>query len=180
MNRQSATRIELAQCTVRSWWPEDAPSIAEHANSRDVWLNVRDRFPHPYTLADAEAFLEKALQEEPEIQLAIDVDGLAVGGIGFMPQEDIERISAEIGYWLGESYWNRGILSEVLPAVTRFGFARLGLHRIFALPMADNGASVRVLEKAGYTLEGRLRECAVKDGRIVSMLLYSILESEVD
>ena len=172
-------RIELTQSEIRSWRREDALSIAEHANNRDIWLNVRDRFPHPYTLADAEAYLDGVIGKEPEIQFAIAVGDEAVGGIGLMLQKDIERISAEIGYWLGERYWNRGIVTEALRALTEHSFSSLPLHRLFALPMAENGGSVRVLEKAGYTLEGRLRECAVKDEKIVDMLLYSILESEI-
>ena len=172
-------RMELAKCEIRSWRPEDATSIAEHANNRNIWLNVRDRFPHPYTLEDAEVYLKSVVGQEPEIQFAIAVNDRAVGGIGLVLQEDIERISAEIGYWLSERLWNRGILTEALRAVTERLFAQMPLHRIFALPMAGNGASARVLEKAGYTLEGRLRECAVKDGKIVSMLLYSILETEI-
>ena len=95
-------RIELTQSEIRSWRREDAPSIAEHANNRDIWLNVRDRFPHPYTLADAEAYLDGVIGKEPEIQFAIAVGDEAVGGIGLMLQKDIERISAEIDYWRDE------------------------------------------------------------------------------
>ena len=133
-------RMELAKCEIRSWRPEDASSIAEHANNRNIWLNVRDRFPHPYTLEDAEVYLKGVVGQEPEIQFAIAVNDRAVGGIGLVLQDDIERISAEIGYWLSERLWNRGILTEALRAVTERLFAQMPLHRIFALPMAENGA----------------------------------------
>ena len=96
-------------CRIRSWRAGDEPSLARHADNRKIWLNVRDRFPHPYTLADAESWLAKVTAAEPETQFAIEVDGEAAGGVGLFLQEDVSRFSAEIGYWLGEAYWGRGL-----------------------------------------------------------------------
>jgi len=103
----------------------------------------------------------------------MEVDGEAAGGIGIELPTDVERVSAEIGYWLGESVWGRGIVTEALQAVTAQAFQQFDLTRIYALPFADNRASVRVLEKAGYMLEGHLRRSAIKDGTIRDQLLYA-------
>jgi len=111
----------------------------------------------------------------PETFFAIVVDGAAVGGIGFVAQSDVDRMSAEVGYWLGEAFWGRGIATEALVAVTRHAVDRHGLTRLFALPFASNIASCRVLEKAGYTLEARLRRSAIKNGTIVDQFQYAFI-----
>jgi ribosomal-protein-alanine N-acetyltransferase len=166
-------RLELENCIVRSFRPSDAPSIARYADNRAVWINLRDRFPHPYRLSDAELFIGKALAAEPETIFAIEVEGEAAGGIGYGLRDDVERVSAEIGYWLGEPFWNRGISTEALVAVTRHAVVAHGLTRIYALPFEWNEASARVLEKAGYVLEARLRRSAIKDGRVIDQFLYA-------
>lgn len=166
-------RLPLDVCDVRSWRPGDAASLVAHANNRKIWLSLRDRFPHPYTARDARAFLTAVVGERPETNFAIDVDGFAVGGIAFRIQTDVERIGAELGYWLGEKFWGRGIATAAVRAVTEHALTAHGLHRIFALPFADNRASARVLEKAGFTLEGVLRSSAIKDGRVLDQLLYA-------
>lgn len=96
-----------------------------------------------------------------------------MGNIRVVPGDDIERVSAELGYWLGRRFWGRGVMSEAVPAVTRWALASLGLHRVFAVPFAHNAASVRVLEKAGFTREGLMRRSAVKDGLIQDQWLYA-------
>ena len=106
------------------------------------------------------------------------VDDLPVGSIGAVLGEDVERCSAEVGYWLGEAYWGRGIATLALLAFTRFAFAAYGVERLFAVPLAANIASCRVLEKAGYRLEGRMRRSAVKDGVVQDQALYAILRGE--
>jgi ribosomal-protein-alanine N-acetyltransferase len=166
-------RLPLGVCDVRSWRPADAAAIVEHANNRNVWRNLRDRFPHPYTLRDARRFLASVVGTRPETNFAIDVDGGAVGGIGFRIQSDVERIGAEIGYWLGEKYWGRGIATAAVRTVTEHAMSAHDLVRVFALPFAYNRASARVLEKAGFSLEGVLRSSAIKDGRVVDQLLYA-------
>ena len=115
---------------------------------------------------------------EPETVFAIVVDGNAVGAIGFVLQKDVDRVSAEIGYWLGEPYWGRGITSEALAAVTQYAIENYELTRLFAVPFSANVASIRVLEKAGYALEGRLRRSAIKDGQIVDQVLYAFIAPE--
>jgi len=168
-------RLVLASCSVRSWELADVASLARHANSRRVWQNLRDRFPHPYTTSDAVAFIRRIRGSRPETSFAIAVNGEAVGGIGFMLHQDVERVSAEIGYWLGEAYWGRGICPDALRAVTAYAIEQHGLTRIFAVPFAHNTASCRVLEKAHYTLEGYLRRSAIKEGRICDQKLYAFI-----
>lgn len=165
--------LELDGCTVRSWRAADAPSLARYADDRDVARNLRDGFPHPYTRADADAFLAMALDRNPETLFAVDVDGEAVGGIGYSPRADVERLSAEIGYWLARPFWGRGITTRVLSAVTRYAIESHGLVRVYALPFDWNPASARVLEKAGYVLEGTLKRAVIKDGKILDQRMYA-------
>jgi ribosomal-protein-alanine N-acetyltransferase len=106
---------------------------------------------------------------------AIEVDGEAAGGIGFVPHSDVERVSAEIGYWLGEPFWGRGIVAEALVAVTQYAIESHHLTRVFALPYARNTASCRVLEKAGYVVEGRLRRSCIKDGEVLDQMQYAYI-----
>ena len=167
--------LALRTCVVRSWETNDVASLVKHANSRKIWMNLRDRFPHPYTKSDGQTFIRASRQMQPETFFAIAVDGAAVGGIGFVLQSDVDRMSAEVGYWLGEAVWGRGIATDALMAVTRLAIEHHGLTRLFALPFAYNTASCRVLEKAGYVLEARLRRSAIKDGVIVDQFQYAYI-----
>lgn len=168
-------RIDLRTCEIRSWTVKDLTSLVEHANNRKIWLNLRDGFPHPYKKSDGREFLQRMRATRPETTFAIAVDGQAVGGIGFMIRDDVERVSAEVGYWLGEAYWNRGIATEALRAITNHAIAAHGLTRVFAVPFAWNTASCRVLEKAGYVLEARLRRSCIKDGQITDQMQYAFI-----
>jgi ribosomal-protein-alanine N-acetyltransferase len=175
------TDIDAGICRIRSWQAGDASSLARHANDREIWRNMRDLFPHPYHISDAEDFIALAKRRDPESFFAIAVDGEAVGGIGYTLHEDIERVGAEIGYWLGVRFWGRGIMTAAVVALTRavFGLHR-ELRRLYAVPMAWNPASARVLEKAGYLLEGRLRQSAIKDGQVVDQLLYAVVRDSAE
>jgi [ribosomal protein S5]-alanine N-acetyltransferase len=168
-------KLDLGVCTVRSWCADDAESLTQHANNRRVWRNLRDRFPYPYTPADAEAFLRSVIGTTPETSFAIAVNGAAVGGIGLTLAEDVHRRTAEIGYWLGEEYWGRGITSAAVRAVTEYAFAQHDLVRIWAGVFSWNPASMRVLEKAGYAREGTLRKSAFKDGVVVDEVIYAMV-----
>lgn len=161
------------RCSVRPWRLADADSLVRHASNLNVARQLRDRFPHPYSRANALTFLKFATQDDDPSNLAIEVHGEAVGGIGYVPGSDIERFSAEIGYWLGEVHWGRGIVTEALTLVTEDVFRRRNLLRLFALPFADNVGSTRVLEKAGYLREGILRSSAVKFGKPRDQAIYA-------
>jgi RimJ/RimL family protein N-acetyltransferase len=166
------------RCTLRPWRTSDAAAVVRHANNVNVARHLRDRFPHPYTIKDANAFLSAASNERPPSNFAIEVAGEAAGGLGYVAGHDVERYSAEVGYWLGESCWNRGIVTEALSLFTRYAFTDLKLLRLFALPFADNTASIRVLEKAGFTPEGVLRSSCVKYGQPRNQAIYAIVNEK--
>src|SRR4030095_15512610 len=130
--------IVLASCVVRSWRWDDCDSLVRHANNRNVWINLRDRFPYPYSKDDAKRWLEIVIELKPETNFAIAVDGSAVGGIGFSAQSDVGYRSAEIGYWLGEEFWGRGITTEALNAVSEWAFRELHLGRLYTQGFARN------------------------------------------
>lgn len=167
--------VRLSRCSVRSWRWKDRDAIVRHANDRSVWINLRDRFPHPYTVADAQHWLELVVDRQPETNFAIAVDNEAAGGIGFTLQDDVGFRSAEIGYWLGRTYWGRGIATEALIAVTEHAFANYDICRLFAHVFEWNPKSMRVLEKAGYRCEGRLRKSVTKDGETIDQLMYALI-----
>lgn len=164
--------LVLTRSVVRSWRTTDAESLARHANNRKIWLNLKDRFPHPYTREDAEGWITFCQLEEPESNFAIEVEGAAVGSVGFEHRGDIWRKSVELGYWLGEGYWGHGIVSEVVPAITAWAFGVWDIERVWAGVFAENAASLRVLEKAGFVCEGRLRRSAVKEARMVDEVVW--------
>lgn len=163
---------------IRSWTMDDVDSLAKYANNRNIWINLRDAFPHPYTREDARYWIQYALAHKPETLFAIATEAEAIGGIGLHPQPDVHRLTAELGYWLAEPFWGRGIMTRAVVAITEWAFANLNLVRIFASAYHTNAASARVLEKAGYTFEGRLRKSVIKDGKIYDQLLYAALKDE--
>jgi RimJ/RimL family protein N-acetyltransferase len=166
-------QLVLKKCTIRPWRLDDAESVARHANNRKVWLVVRDTFPHPYTIDDAHEFIRRAIAEQPATRFCIEINGKAVGGIGVHPGQDVHRHTATVGYWLGEEFWGRGIMSEAVTAVTDFFFDNFPLRRISAEVFSNNPASSRVLEKAGFNFEGRLKNHVLKDGELLDSLLYA-------
>ena len=171
--------IDLPECSVRDWRQDDAAALAQHANDRRIWLNLRDTFPHPYTIADATTFLAVAEAMRPRTWFAVAVDDQAVGGIGYTLQSDVDRVAAEVGYWLGTAFWGRGIMTAALRAVTAYAFhEHPELRRLFAVPYATSTTSARILEKVGYRLEGRLRRSAIKDGCVLDQFMYAIVREE--
>ena len=164
---------------IRYWQKEDAPAIAKHANNRKIWLNLRDRFPHPYNLSDAEAFLSKVSEQQPITFFAIANKQEAIGSIGLGLGEDVHRYTAELGYWLAEPFWNKGIMTEAARKFTDFAFEKFGLNRIFAEPYTNNPASVCVLEKSGFVLEGTLRGNVYKNGKFLDQFLYARIRQRI-
>jgi RimJ/RimL family protein N-acetyltransferase len=166
------------RCRVRPWRASDAKPLARQANNANVARQLRDRFPHPYTIGDARTFIESVLHAHPITTFAITVDDEPIGGIGFSPGTDVERYSAEIGYWIGEEYWGRGITAEAVRLVSDYAFQQCGLLRLYALPFADNRQSMRVLEKAGYQQEGILRSSSVKFGKPRDQAIYALINPD--
>lgn len=171
----SIVEIDLGTCLIRSWRPQDVAALVRYANNRKIWLNLRDRFPHPYTAADAEQWILFAVEAVPETHFAIAIGEEAAGGIGLDLKGDVYRRSAEIGYWLGEPFWGRGIATAAVRAVTEYAFAHLDVCRVYANIFEWSTASMRVLEKAGYVCEGRLRKSVTKDGQTIDELIYGFV-----
>ncbi len=168
--------LQAAPLILRPWRLSDAGAIVRHANNRKIWLNLRDRFPHPYTEADAHAWLGMCAVEQGDPRnFAIEFQGEAIGGVGLEFLSDVHRMTAEIGYWLGEPLWGRGFATLAVTAVTQYAFATFDLRRVQATVFEWNPASARVLEKAGYALEGRLRSFIIKDNRVGDALMYAKL-----
>jgi len=171
--------VTLDLCTLRPCRPGDQPDIVHHANNPNVARHLRDLFPQPYTLKDASDWLTRVSRQSPSLNLAITIDDRFIGGIGLAPGSDIHRISAEVGYWLGEEFWGRGIAACALRGFTQYAFATFPeLNRIFAYVDENHPPSIRVLEKAAYRREGHLLGVAIKHGQIHSQFLYAITRSE--
>ncbi len=168
-------RLDVGACgaILRPWQRGDEESLVRYANNVNVWKNLRDAFPHPYTRADAEQWIELNLTRDPPTNFAIDLGGEAVGGIGFTVLDDIYRRTAEIGFWLGEEFWGRGVVTAALKVMTEYAFRTFDLTRVFAGVFEWNAASMRVLEKAGYVREARLARSALKDGKVIDTYLYA-------
>lgn len=174
VSRHGPMHLPLPQCTIRSWRPADAARLATVANDRDIWIMVRDRFPHPYTLADADAFIARVLAEEPERNFTVAVDDAAVGGVVYMPGEDIHRVSAEVGYWLGADARGRGIATEAVRAFVGWIWENTEIQHLEAGVFTYNPASARVLEKVGFTLAYTARNSVIKDGTLRDEWVYTI------
>lgn len=163
----------LAGCVLRPWRESDKPGLLRHANNRRVWRNMTHAFPHPYTEHDADLWLAIAADPGASLQLAIEVDGEAAGGIGAIAGEGIHAATAQFGYWLGESFWGRGIATAAATTLA----ARVEVEQLFARLEAQvfewNPASMRVLENAGFTREAVLRCAATKDGQLIDTVLYA-------
>jgi len=172
-------RIDIGKFKIRDWQKDDAPAIVKYANNRKIWQNLRDLFPHPYGPADADTYLKLVFQQDPRTYFALASEDEAIGSIGLGIGIDVHRFTAEMGFWLAEPFWNRGIMTDAVIRFTDYAFERFKLHRIYAEPYVSNPASAKVLEKAGYTLEGTLRANVFKDGRVLDQHLYSRVSEEV-
>jgi [ribosomal protein S5]-alanine N-acetyltransferase len=171
-------RLNCGCCVLRPWREGDEPSLVRHANNYEIWRRLRDRFPHPYTPADAEQWIAIVERQDPQTHFAIEVHGEATGGIGLELGSDIERRSAEVGYWLGAAFWGKGITTAAVRAVSGYGFEALNLTRIFAVPFASSSASIRVLKKCGYVCEGTMRRSAIKEGVVIDQVLYALTDED--
>lgn len=159
---------------LRPWTINDAATLPQHANNLRIARFMTDRFPHPYTLDDARAFIKMATEDDPIHIFAIDINGQGVGGIGVHPQQDVFRKNAELGYWLAEPFWGHGIVTKAIGQMVDFAFKTYDIDRIFARPFGSNKASQHVLEKAGFTLEARLENTIFKNGAYDDELIYGL------
>ncbi len=153
----------------------DKTSLAKHANNKKISDNLRDRFPHPYTEEDAEWFINFVFSDNDPVKVfVIEINNEAVGAISISPGEDIYRLNAEIGYWLGEEHWGKGIMTAVLKETVKYTFENLGIKRIYATPFVTTIGSIKTLEKAGFKQEATIRNGVIKNSKILDYHIYSI------
>lgn len=158
--------------------PDDAPQIARLANNKNIWNNLRDYMPFPYQLSDAKGFIELVSHQNPCLTYGISFHDELCGVVGVNDQKDIYKKSVEIGYWLGEPYWGKGIASAALKLMTNYAFDTLDINRIYTSVFEANHASMKVLNKNGYTKEGILRKAVYKNDVFLDEHRYGILRSE--
>lgn len=169
------------RCKIRKWELSDAKGLAIALSNRKVQDNLRDGLPYPYTEQDGADYISAMLSvnEDETFAFAITADNNVVGSISVFRQGNIHRQTAELGYYVAEEYWGKGIMTEAVKQICEYVFNKSDIIRIYAEPFAYNIASCRVLEKAGFRYEGTLRSNAVKNGKIIDMKIYSLLKTEV-
>lgn len=165
------TVIEL-----RPWTIADLDNLIKYGNNFNIAQNLTDAFPYPYTHAAGQKFIEMANSKTPVSIFAICINNEAIGRIGVHPQQDIHQKSAELGYWLAEPFWGKGIVSAAVKQMIEFAFKNFDINRLYARPFSSNIASQKVLEKCGFTLEARLKKSIYKNGVFLDELIYSIVK----
>jgi RimJ/RimL family protein N-acetyltransferase len=165
--------LDLGDLRVRPWRKDDLDALLRYANNPKIASNLRDQFPHPYTRRDASDYLSFVQAMDVPTSFAVEHEGEAVGGIGFKLGTDIARLSAEMGYWLGEPYWGRGWMTRAVQAASEWALDDYKLTRVFAMVFSHNVGSIRVLEKAGFEREGIMRRSAIKNGVVLDQVLYA-------
>lgn len=165
---------------IRKWELSDATDLALALSNKKIQDNLRDGLPYPYTEQDGKDYIAAMLcaNEDDTFAFAITVDNKVIGSIGVFRQENIHKRTAELGYYIAEEYWGKGIMTEAVKQICAYVFDTSDMIRIYAEPFAHNSASIRVLEKAGFQYEGTLRRNAVKNGRVIDMKMYSLLKEE--
>ena len=169
------------KCRIRKWELSDAKDLAAALSNKKVQDNLRDGLPYPYTEQDGKEFISAMLSadENETFAFAITVNNMVIGSIGIFRQGNIHRQTAELGYYIAEEYWGKGIMTEAVKQICEYVFANSDIIRIYAEPFAYNIASCRVLEKAGFQYEGTLRNNAVKNSKVIDMKMYSLLKEEI-
>ena len=169
------------KCRIRKWELSDAKDLAAALSNRKVQDNLRDGLPYPYTEQDGKEFISAMLSadENETFAFAITVNNMVIGSIGIFRQGNIHRQTAELGYYIAEEYWGKGIMTEAVKQICEYVFDNSDIIRIYAEPFAYNIASCRALEKAGFQYEGTLRSNAVKNGKVIDMKMYSLLKEEI-
>lgn len=168
-------------CKIRKWKLTDASDLSAALSNTKIQDNLRDGLPYPYTEQDGIDYISAMLSadENETFAFAITVDDKVIGSIGVFRQENIHRLTAELGYYIAEEYWGKGIMTDAVKQICKYVFEKSDIIRIYAEPFAHNTASCRVLEKAGFQFEGTLRNNAVKNGKIIHMKMYSLLKTEI-
>lgn len=180
-NHDDFIMVKQLGVRLREWEKEDSPDLALTINNKKVQDNLRDGIPYPYTEKDADDFIHKTLTAEKDTQyaFAITYNGKVIGSIGVFRKDNVHRLTAELGYYVAEAYWGKGVMTNAVKQICAFVFEYTDILRIFASPLVTNHASCRVLEKAGFAFEGCLRQNVIKNGQVLDMKLYSILKTPV-
>lgn len=167
-------------CEIRKWKLEDAETLALLLNNKNIMNNLRDGLPYPYTKKDAEEYIQAMLSADPDKTYAFAIvwENQVIGSIGIFRQENIHNRTAEMGYYIGEPYWGKGLGTCAVSQICHTIFTKTNILRIYAEPFAYNTASCRVLEKNGFQFEGILRQNAVKNGKILDMKMYSLIKKD--
>ena len=171
-------KIKFGDFCIRSFEPFDKEALLKYANNRNVSKLLRDQFPFPYTKTDAKTWIKYACNQHPEISFVIANAEEMIGSIGINLKMDVHKYSAEIGYWLGEPFWNKGIATEAVKIVTEFAFKNFLLNRIYANVFEGNGASEKVLQKAGYIKEATLKQAVFKGGKFLDQYIYAVIKAD--
>lgn len=168
-------------CKIRKWELSDAGDLAAALSNKRIQDNLRDGLPYPYTEQDGIDYISAMLSadENDTFAFAITADNKVIGSISVFRQGNIHRQTAELGYYIAEEYWGKGIMTEAAKQICRYVFEKSDIIRIYAEPFAHNMASCRVLEKAGFEYEGTLRKNAVKNGKIIDTKMYSLLNTKI-
>ena len=153
---------------------QDLESLVQYANNANIAKFMMNKFPHPYTKEAGQQFISYAIEGSPLQIFAIEVEGRAAGGIGIHPLADVESKNAEMGYWLAETYWGHGIITNAIKQMIDYGFSNFNINRIFARPFGTNVASQKVLQKAGFKLEATLEKTFFKNGEYLDELVYAV------
>ena len=167
-------------CKIRKWKLTDAKDIAVALSNKKIQDNLRDGLPYPYSEQDGIDFISSMLSanEDETFAFAITLDDKVIGSIGVFRQQNIHRQTAEMGYYIAEEYWGKGIMTDAVKQICEYVFKNSDILRIYAETFAYNTGSCRVLEKAGFQYEGTLRNNAVKNGKVIDMKMYSLLREE--
>ena len=167
-------------CKIRKWKLTDAKDIAVALSNKKIQDNLRDGLPYPYSEQDGIDFISSMLSanEDETFAFAITLDDKVIGSIGVFRQQNIHRQTAEMGYYIAEEHWGKGIMTDAVKQICEYVFKNSDILRIYAEPFAYNAGSCRVLEKAGFQYEGTLRNNAVKNGKVIDMKMYSLLREE--
>jgi len=163
---------------LKKWRLDYVKDIAKYANNKKIADNLRNAFPYPYTEDDAKRYINHCIIKEGDGQVcrAIVVDGEAVGSIGVFFRDDVYSKTAELGYWLAENFWCKGIMTRAIAQVCEMIFSEYDVVRIYAEPFANNIGSRRVLEKAGFILEGIMKNSVFKNDTIQDSCMYAMLK----
>jgi ribosomal-protein-alanine N-acetyltransferase len=162
--------------TLRGWQANDVESLQKHADNINIYSFLMDSFPHPYTPEASLAWITPMLNQNPVVNFAIDVNGQAIGVIGFEIRKDVYRKAPLLGYWIGEAYWGRGIMPNAVKLIVNYAFANLDAVRVQAGVLSNNPRSMRVLEKTGFKKEGILRNGIIKNGVVLDEHIYGFVK----